>query len=178
MTIQRGEFMSQSGAGWFGPAGKHGLIFGAFLIFYGVLYRVLHLDEVPGLVWVFYLAPPLAAFMANRETKAARRALAFKKGFQTGAVAALLAAVIYGLNVFAYNQFIDDSVVRDFAESFRARLLVEGQTIEQAGRATSGFLFTPPGFAIFIFIRMALVSLISAAVLAFFMRSKGVAAGN
>lgn len=171
--------MTRSRVSWHIPARRYGLVVGGLLILYGVLFRLLHFETMPILLSLFYLAPPLAAFLACRALKTENGVLGFKDGFKTALGAALLAGLLYGVYVFLYNRFLDDSLLRGMEEMARQRQLGLGKTAEEAeALVAAAFFLKPFGFSVYIFARLALVGVASALVIPFVMRTKEPAAGK
>lgn len=165
--------MAHSRVSWRIPARKCGLIVGGFLILYGVLFRLLHFETMPILLWLFYLAPPLAAFLACRVLKAENHVLGFKDGFMTALGAALLAGLLYCVYIFLFNQYLDDSMIRGMAAGARQDLMDMGKTAEEAeALVAAAFFLKPFGFSVYVFAQMALVSVASAVVFPFVMKTK------
>ncbi len=165
--------MAQSRVSWHIPARRNGLIIGGLLILYGVLFRLLHFETIPILLWLFYLAPPLAAFLACRALKTENGELSYKDGFMTALGAALLAGLLYCLYVFLFNQFLDDSLIRGIAAGARQDLMDTGKTAEEAeALVAAAFFLKPLGFSVYIFAQMALIGIASALVVPFVMRTK------
>lgn len=165
--------MTHSWVDWHIPARRNGLLVGGLLILYGVLFRLLQFENIPILLWLFYLAPPLAAFLACRASKAANDVLSYKDGFKTALGAALLAGLLYCVYVFLFNQFLDDSLIRGIAAGTRQDLRNMGNTREEAeALVAAAFFLKPLGFSLYLFAQMALVGFASALVIPFVMRTK------
>jgi hypothetical protein len=150
---------------------KWGLRFGGGLIAFGLLYRVAGLQRVPGLVYLFYLAIPIASFFALKNMSVAVR---WKNGLGVSIVTAAVAACTYAVFVFAYNQFIDDSLIQQARDSGIAAWEAAGLPAEEVELRSASPIFTPFGFAAYIFLLMSLVGAVFSPALVFFRRRSSV----
>lgn len=165
--------MTHSRVSWHNPARRNGLIVGGLLILYGVLFRLLHFETMPILLWLPFLAPPLAAFLACRALKTENDALGFMDGFMTALGAALLAALLYSAYVFLFNQYLDDAMIQGRVGEARQDLMNQGRTAEEAeALVAAAFFYKPFGFSVSIFAQLSLVGVASALIIPFVMRTK------
>jgi hypothetical protein len=144
---------------------RWGVALGAFLVLYGVLVRALELSYKSAWSWLFYLALLLFGYLALRS--ATRRGLPtnFRQAFLLVLLTATVGSAIYSVYVFAYNRFVDDSLVREVRDDLIESSLAttaEGEA-EQRRRIEA---FTSPGFfAIGVFLRQMTVGLLAAVIL-------------
>lgn len=152
---------------------QFGWIFGAALIAYGIFYRVADIHYTSPLGWVFYLALPVAAFLALRASQQDRgEPLVFVEATRIGSVTVALASATYCVYVFLYNQFVDDSLLQALLDDQQAKfasLGMSGAELEQALQIVK--IMTQPGpFSIVVFVQLFLFGLMSTVILAAFLR--------
>ena len=145
---------------------RYGLGLGAFLVGYGVLFRLLGLDSASPLTWLFYLAQPVALVWLTR-SESKRPGLTRLRRVGISAAAAALGNSMYAIYVYLFNRFVDDSLIRDTLSSQLAALEASGlPAVEMARRAADlERAFTPLTFSVNVFIALMLVALGSALLL-------------
>ena len=146
---------------------KWGLRFGGGLIAFGLIYRLADLQRIPGLVYLFYLAIPVASYFALRSMSGA---VGWKNGLGVSIGTAVLAACTYAVFVFAYNQFIDDSLIQQVREASVTAWQAAGFSAEEIELRAASPIFSPFGFAAYIFALMSLFGTVLSPGLVFFRR--------
>ncbi len=151
---------------------RWGLALGAAEIAYGVLYRVASLDQVPGLAWIFYLMLPVAGFLALYHARP--DGLTYRRGLGLGTLVGALGSFVYVIYVYLFNRFVDDLLLVQIRESTMATIEARGYTGARLDAALWQVeTFTQPaGFSAYVFVRLAIVGTLCAAVLALFLRSR------
>ncbi|GAB4520677.1 MAG: hypothetical protein Tsb0010_04980 [Parvularculaceae bacterium] len=148
---------------------RYGVILGVFLVIYGLIFRLLGQDASSPLGWVFYLALPVAVYAALTAYRRAG-AQSYWRGATRGAVVTMIGAGIYAVYVFAFNAFIDDTLIASVRETALAELTPDAGAHEAQAEFIR-LLTTAPGFAASIFVQMMIVGSGAALVIAAFMRS-------
>lgn len=154
--------------GWRG-----GAALGLFEVLYGLFFRVADLHYASAWTWVFYLALAVGVYLSHRVFK--RRhdgTMSFRMGVGIGAPVVAIGSTAYCTFVYAYNRFIDDSLLRAiFADRIR-ELETDGAdvaVIDAASRSLAAF--TRPGtFSLSVFVQMTVVGLLAALAVTAFTR--------
>lgn len=139
-------------------------------------FRLLDIHYSSPAGWVFYITiPVLAALVLYVARRDSRLAPGFLHRLRTSAFATILAAGIYGAFVFAYNAFVDDSLIIDVLSDAQRRASAAGSSPEEiaatmdAVRAQAG---TPARFAASVFVRLSVLGAIVAAISAVLVRPR------
>jgi len=102
---------------------RYGLFLGLAEIIYGVLFRLAGVDYASPLTWVFYLMLPAAIWMGQRAAGRITGSLSYGRGLSIATGISALGAALYSAQVWLYNRFLDDSLLRavraDQIESLR-----------------------------------------------------------
>ena len=153
---------------------RHGLYLGLFLTVYGVFFRLAGIHYAAWPAWVFYLAVPLAVWLAGRALRTSRGELTFGPGLGTGLLTATVGSAIYSVYVFVYNRFVDDSLPRTIVADFRTRfeeLGMPAEEIETQIQLVESFM-RPAAFASGVFVRLTLLGFVSALLVTAFLRMR------
>ncbi len=114
---------------------RAGIGLGVIEIAYGVFFRVggFHFQSAWG--WVFYLMLPVVIWWAQVIYRRESGSLTYRQGLSIGTLAVAIGAVIYAVQVWVYNEFIDDSLlvsVREFQLAAWQDQGLSGATLESA----------------------------------------------
>ncbi len=150
---------------------KYGLFLGGFLSAYGLVFRLLNLPFDSPFGWIFYISLPIFAGLALWQLRKTPP-LSYWRALGTAAMITVLGGAIYSLYVFAFNAFIDDSLIQAVRDSSLANMASRNLSPEgeEARRALIVWATEPLGFAITIAIQMTIASIVSSFVLAIFFR--------
>jgi hypothetical protein len=141
---------------------KHAVITGAMLVLYGLVYRIADLETVPGLVWLFYLAIVICAGLTVMVLSRDGRGWVSCLG--EGSLAGAVAALMYAVYVFVYNQWVDDSLLVQLQQDFIVTWEGEGVNAEEIRRRLQSVTFTPAGFAVQILTMMTVLAIATAGI--------------
>ena len=152
---------------------RWGLILATFLVIYGLLFRLAGLSHNSALGWVFYLALPVGAWFTMRAVQG-NRAISYPRLLWAGWLTSLIGSAGYCLFVFAYNAFIDDSLLHEVRAAQSTTLMEEGLSGAdlQAKVGLIEVLTQPLPFAAVVFIQLAIFALAASLVLAAWFRIK------
>ncbi len=152
-----------------------GAIFGGILIVYGLIFRLADLDARSPLAWVFYILMPVACYFAMRSLKQVDAGkLPYRRGVGVSALTSVIAAGAYSVYVFLYNRFVDDSLLVNAIALNRQALMDSGLSaaeIEQRMEPVNTLL-TPGPFSLLVFVQLTLFGILTALIIAAFIRSK------
>ncbi len=143
---------------WLEIAVRHGILFGVLLVAYGLAYRLARLHRAPVLVAVFYLLMPVIPYFVIAELVAAGGPVSFALGVKAAALAVVLAALIHCLDVYVFNRFVDNSLIRRGVESRRESLKRSGMDEERLKAAmirAGRVLEQPQRFVLVVFVALA-----------------------
>ncbi len=150
---------------------RYGVYLGGFLVFYGLVFRAFGLDATSPLAIVFYLALPIAiALLLHKARRAGPQS--FSQGVLRGAAAIFIGAFIYGVYVYFFNAFIDDTLINSVRERALAGIDA-GDHAAATKIARIDMLTTPHGFAMTIFFQLLIAGSASAFLAAPFFRRTG-----
>ncbi len=148
------------------PWRKYGIVLGAFLVVYGLLFRLFGWPSSSPLTWLFYLAQPAILVWLTR-SESARTRLTRMRRFGASMAAAIVGNGIYTVYVYLFNHFIDDSLVRNGLAAALDKLQASGlSTAEIAAKsALVERFYTHLNFSLSIFSGLTIVALLSALLL-------------
>ena len=150
----------------------YGVIIGLFLVIYGYLYRVAKLESFPLTIWVFYIALPVGAFLAQRAFQRARDGVfRWRQAAGTSAWVSCVGSAIYCSFVYVYNAFVDDSLVRSIYENTLAQATQKGLSGAEleSTLAWARTLSDPAVFSLFVFVQLTLFGIITSSVAGVFL---------
>ena len=149
---------------------RFGLITGFAIILYGVVFRLADIHYTSPLTAVFYLLLPAGLVTALWAYAKAKREFAnFLQTLVGGSILVAIAALLYALFVFVYNQYIDDSLIQTVLEDSRQGLITHGQSgaeLDESMKRIRSSMGNPARFATLIFVQMLIVGLISTGLIA------------
>lgn len=149
---------------------RYGLITGFAIILYGVIFRLADIHYTSPLTAVFYLLLPAGLITALRAyMKATGDFASLGQTLVGSTILVAIAALLYSLFVFFYNQYVDDSLIQAILQDSRERLITSGQSgaeLEEAMKRVRSSMGSPARFAMQIFVQMLIVGLISTGLIA------------
>lgn len=147
----------------------YAIFWGVILVAYGVYFRRRDLHYKSSWAHVFSLPPALAAVSAQWAVSSGGGVTPTPMELVwSGGQAAAIASLVYGASVWAYNRFVDDSLLQTVRADF-----MESSTITDAPEEKRAKLvkrvdvsLTPEVFAVTVAIRLSFVGLVAALPLA------------
>ena len=151
---------------------RSGLVLGLCLVLYGLVFRLADLHFASFWSWGFYFALPIGSAVAFYRVQ-------WPLSGWRSMLSSLLALVVvasglYASFVFAYNAWVDDSLLVDVLEASRSRLEasgLEGEALEAEMRRQAGFL-SPAPFAVIVFVQLVLFGMVSGLPVVAWIRSR------
>ena len=134
---------------------RYGSYAGALLVAYGLIYRLAGVSPQSPLKWLFYLMLVVACVLAQRAHAASNRQSKVITRLATGSLTATVGGGIYGLYVYVYNRFVDDSLIRTVVAD--GRRAAEG---DAGAQAFLDWLSSPAAFAVMIFAQMLVFGIV------------------
>ncbi len=149
---------------------RWGAVLAAAMIVYGLGFRAARLDYRSLWGWGFYVMPPLAAVAAQLWLGRAADDLSFGAGLALAAVVTIVGSSAYGIFVFLYNRFVDDSLIRTVVADRVQQLEVSVAAPEKRARSIARVrsLGRAAPFAALVTLQLVVVSLVVAAVATLF----------
>ena len=154
--------------------GGTGLLWGGILaaamVGYGLVFRLARLDYRSVWRFGFYVLPPVAGLAAQLSWGRAGGAMAYADGFSLATIVVAMGTLAHGLYVYAYNRWIDDSLIQSVVRDRTAQ--VEARVSDPIRRARSQArleaLGRPGRFAASVTVFLLLVSIVITAVITVF----------
>ena len=156
---------------------RFALILGGGLTLYGIFYRLAGLDRVPALAWIFYVMVPVVVALSLRSIRAAAGGdLPFGRGVGMGSLVSAGGSLIYGLYVYFYNRFVDDSLLLTIRQGARRRYEARGLTGSELDRVMAAVeTSTQPWiFSLQVFVMLTLVGVVASLVVTAILRRRTV----
>ena len=138
---------------------RTGLWLGIIEIAYGIFFRVGGFHFQSGWGWVFYLMLPVAVWWAQAHYRRKVGSMTYLQGLGIAALVVSIGAAVYAVQVWAYNEFIDDSLlvsVREYQMAAWQEAGLSGATLQSAINQLEISLY-PAVFAASVCLRMILV---------------------
>lgn len=141
---------------------KYGIYLGIFLILFGLVFNLGKFHYKSSLGYIFYLAVPVVIFLSLRAYLTNEGILTFGKGVSVSSIVAVVGCLLYGVYVFIYNTFVDDSLLQLVRED--QLKLLESLDLAKADLARRvaqiEFQLKPVFFALSVFVRLTLIGVI------------------
>ncbi len=155
---------------------KQGLVWGAALAAFGLIYRLADISPYSPLKWVFYLLLAAGCIVAQvvyvrRMSGLDSARASFGGKLATGSLVALIGSAIYAAYVFVHNRFIDDSLIRTVVADSRRSLEASGAGGQSL--ALVEWMASPANFALLIFVQLLVVGAIATLLGAFVVHNRG-----
>ena len=135
-------------------------VLAAAMILYGIVFRITKVHYSSRWSWGFYILPPAAALWVQLRYGGE----AFGPDIALAAMVIGTGCVTYGLFVFAYNRFVDDSLIRQVVADRLKRLEERSTDPEKLARSTARLkrFEHPAPFAASVTLSLIVVSMVIA----------------
>ena len=149
-----------------GPTTGAALVWGGMLaaamILYGIVFRVTRVHYGSRWSWGFYILPPAVALWV--QLRYGREA--FGPNIALAAMVIGAGCIAYGLFVFAYNRFVDDSLIRQVVADRLKQLEERSTDPEKLARSTARLkrFEHPAPFAASVTLSLIVVSMVIATI--------------
>ncbi len=153
-----------------GPTTGVALIWGGILavgmILYGIVFRMTKVHYGSRWSWGFYILPPAVALWVQRRYGGE----AFGPDIALAAMVIGAGCIAYGLFVFAYNRFVDDSLIRQVVANRLQQLEDRSPDPEKLARSTARLkrFEHPAPFAASVTVSLVVVSMVIVTVVSVF----------
>jgi len=153
-----------------GPTTGAALVWGGMLaaamILYGIVFRVTRVHYGSRWSWGFYILPPAVALWV--QLRYGREA--FGPNMALAAMVIGAGCIAYGLFVFAYNRFVDDSLIRQVVADRLKQLEERSTDPEKLARSTARLkrFEHPAPFAASVTVSLVVVSMVIVTVVSVF----------
>ncbi len=134
----------------------------AAMILYGIAFRITKVHYSSRWSWGFYILPPAVALWV--QLRYGGEGEAFGPDLALAAMVIGAGCIAYGLFVFAYNRFVDDSLIRQVVADRLKQLEVRSTDPEKLARSTARLkrFEHPAPFAASVTLSLIVVSMVIA----------------